>query len=330
MKRSIFLFTVLMFCLHTAFAQTPISASESRGYLIGPGDKITGKVMGEEDYNFEKTVDENGNIQVPFYDKPVSVMCKSENEVKDEITKLLQKYLRDPHADVSVIERKSRPPVSISGEVKTQGPVILTRKTRLFELISFSGGVTEDAGGTIQIFRTQAPMCADETEKENWKNATASGLDVPSEMYSLSSLRQGKDDANPVIYPGDIVVVQKANPVYLIGEIKGGQGGVLIKEGGLSLTRAIAMVGGVGREAKTKDIKIYRQKQNSVEREIISANYELIKKGTQKDIMLEPYDIVEVDKAKKSIAQSVLDIAIGSARTMATGIPTGLTQRILY
>ncbi|MEJ7699966.1 MAG: hypothetical protein WKF71_10025 [Pyrinomonadaceae bacterium] len=68
--------------------------------------------------------------------------------------------------------------------------------------------------------------------------------------------------------------------------------------------QALAMVGGVRREAKTKDIKIYRLKANSKDRETISVNYDSIKKGQQKDVMLEPYDIVEVDKAKKSIQQS--------------------------
>ena len=52
--------------------------------------------------------------------------------------------------------------------------------------------------------------------------------------------------------------------------------------------------------SETKDIKIYRLKPNSKDREIIAANYDLIRKQQQKDIMLQPYDIVEVDKARKA------------------------------
>ncbi|MCA1608150.1 MAG: SLBB domain-containing protein, partial [Acidobacteria bacterium] len=102
---------------------------------------------------------------------------------------------------------------------------------------------------------------------------------------------------------------------------------IYLKDGGVSLQRAIAMVGGVRREAKTKDIKIYRLKPNSNDRKIISANYDLILKGKQKDIMLEPYDIVEVDKAKKSIFQTVLEIATNSAKTI---VGQTLPTRILY
>ncbi len=90
------------------------------------------------------------------------------------------------------------------------------------------------------------------------------------------------------------------------------------------------MLGGPNREAKTKDIKIYRLKANSKDREIISANYDSIKKGTQKDIMLEPYDIIEVDKSKKSIAQTILEIAIGAGKGGVSAVTNGLGTRILY
>jgi len=188
--------------------------------------------------------------------------------------------------------------------------------------------VTEDAGGMIQVFRTQPPICSDDTQEKGW-TAENGGLDVPSRIYSLSSLRQGREEANPVINPGDVVVVQRAAPVYITGEVRQPTG-ILLKEGGLSLYQAVAMVGGPNREAKTKDIKIYRLKTNSKDRETISANYELIKKGTQKDIMLEPYDIIEVDKSKKSIMQTVLELAIGAGKGGIATVTQGLGTRILY
>jgi len=46
--------------------------------------------------------------------------------------------------------------------------------------------------------------------------------------------------------------------------------------------------------------------------------------------MLEPYDIVEVDKAKKSIAQTILEMAIGVGRTAMGGLGNALPTRVLY
>ena len=332
MKFKILLFLSLTICLfQISFGQDVLVTPEpERAYLVGPGDEITGKVLGEPQFDFVATIDEDGKFQVPFFDKPIYAKCRTEKDLRSEVTKLLSKYLKNPQISVRVTERKSRPPATIYGEVRTPQQVVLTRKARLLELLSFAGGVTEEAGGMIQVFRTQQPLCAEDTENNDWTaEKTDKGLDVPSRMYSLSGLRQGRDEANPVIYPGDVIVVQKSLPIYITGEVVQPTG-VRLTEGGLSLTQAIAMVGGVRREAKTKDIKIYRLKANSKDREIISANYDSIKKGTQKDLMLEPYDIVEVDKSKKSIGQLIFETVTGAGRSAIGGFGTVLPQRILY
>lgn len=307
----------------------PVDVSGQRGYLVGPGDEITGKVLGEAQFDFVVTVDEDGKIEVPFFDKPVVAKCRSERELRTDISTLLAKYLKNPQISIRVTDRKSRPPATIYGEVRTPQQIILMRKATLIELLAFSGGVTDDAGGMIQVFRTRAPLCTDAGEDSDWRQSGSDPTDVPSRMYSLGSVKLGKEEANPLIYPGDVIVVQKARPVYITGEVVTPQG-VYIKEGGLSLTQAIAMIGGVKREAKTKDIKIYRLKSGSKERETISANYDMIKKGQQKDIPLEPYDIVEVDHSKKSIAQTILEIASGAARTGLSSVTGGLGTRIFY
>lgn len=307
----------------------PVDAQPAKGYLLGPGDEITGKVLGEQQFDFVATVNEDGKIEVPFFEKPIVAKCRTERQLRTDVTELLAKYLRNPQLSFQVTKRNSRPPASIYGEVRTPQQVGLMRKATLIELLAISGGVTEEAGGMIQIFRTQPPMCSEDTEDSNWKPITTDPTDVPSRMYSLASVRLGKDEANPIIYPGDVIVVQKASPVYITGEVVAPQG-IYLKEGGLSLTEAIAKIGGVRREAKTKDIKIYRLKPNSKDRDIITANYDLIKKGLQKDILLEPQDIVEVDKAKDSIAQQILKIAVGAGKTAVGSLSGGVGYRVLY
>jgi polysaccharide export outer membrane protein len=326
--RVFFIFFVSMSCSIFIAGQTvPLNDDTQKGYLVGPGDEITGKVLGEAQFDFVSTVDDNGKIEVPFFEKPLTVTCLSERELRTEVTKLLSKYLKNPQVSVRVTQRNSRPPATVYGEVKTPQQVVLTRRTTLLELLSFSGGATEEAGGMIQVFRTRPPLCSEGAADADWSEG--SGADMPSRLYSLSSVKLGTDAANPQIFPGDVVVVQKAAPVYITGEVATPQG-IYLKEGGLSLSEAIAKIGGVRREAKTKDIKIYRLKPNSKERDIIRANYDLIKKGQQKDIMLEPNDIVEVDKAKKSIAQTVLELVTGTARTALGGFGGALPTRVLY
>lgn len=330
MKVKVLFICALAVCLfQTSFGQNSSTTTQTpRGYMLGPGDVVTGKVLGEDQFNFVSAVDEDGKIQVPFFEDGVMAKCKTEKDLRAAVAQLLSKYLRNPQVTVQT-ERKSRPPVTVSGQVRTPGQVELRRSTRLLELITFSGGVTDDSNGMIQVFRTQLPMCSDANEENDWREATGNGVDVPSRMYGLTNVLQGRDEANPVIFPGDVIVVQKAAPVYITGEVVASQG-IYLKEGGVSLTQAIAMVGGVRREAKTKDIKIYRLKTNSKDREIISVNYDLIKKGTQKDVMLEPYDIVEVDKSKKSVWQIALELATGLGKGGLTAVTNGLGTRVLY
>lgn len=330
MKQSIFTFLSIIFAVSVIAAQEPtVNMSLAKGYLLGPGDEVTVKVLGEPQFDFVATIDENGAIEVPFFEQPIIAKCKTERELRTEVATLLGKYLRSPQMSLRITDRKSRPPATIYGEVRTPQQVVMMRRATLVELLAFSGGVTEDAGGVIQIFRTQPPMCSDTGSDNYWASTSGDPLDVPSRTYSLSSVQMGREDANPEVVPGDVIVVHKASPVYITGEVAQPQG-IYLKERGLTLTEAIAKVGGVRRESRTKEIKIYRQKPNSKDREIIAVNYDLIKRGEQKDVVLEPYDIVEVDKAKDSIAQTILKVAVGAGRSVVSSVSGGVGYRILY
>jgi polysaccharide export outer membrane protein len=314
MKLKVLFLFVLAFCLsQVSFAQEPVApADASRGYLIGPGDVITIKVLGEKDFEVDSViVDEDGRIEVPFAKEPVVAKCRTEKELRTDVAKLLTVYLKNPQTTVYVKERNSRPPATVYGEVVKPQQVILTRKATLRELIAFSGGITKEASGMIQITRTQPLLCSEGTD-EDWKTFSDKGIGFPTRLYSVTSLRE----ANPTIYPGDIVDVQKASPIYMVGEVMR-PGEMFMPEGGLPMMQAIAMASGTTREAKIKEIKVYRRKQGSSQPEVIVVNYEAIKKGTQKDIMLEPFDIVEVGKSKKSVFDIMLEIATGSVRNVA-------------
>ncbi len=297
---------------------------QKNGYLIGPGDVITVKVLGEKDFDFVATVDEDGRFQVPFFDQGVMAKCRTEKELRTDVTQLISKYLKNPQINVSVAG-KSRPPVVVSGETRKQLEVDLRRQATLLDMITLAGGPTKDAGGLIQVFRPNLPMCNERNENTIWTAENSDGADVPSRLYTYSNLKSGKEESNPEIFPGDLIIVRKAPPVYVIGEVMQLRE-ISITESGLSLQEAIAQAGGVSRQAKTKNITIHRLKDNSKEREQIAVNYDLIKKGKQKDINLQAEDIIEVDKAKKSIAQTILEIATGSARGLGNALP----QRILY
>src|SRR5687768_17604874 len=131
------LLVLVSVCLFGAAAAqiVPVNNVETaKGYTMGPGDVVRGTVAGEEVYNFLSTVDENGLLEVPFSDKPIMARCRTEAQLKTELVGMLGKWLRKPQLSLQ-IERKSRPPVTVHGEVNRPQQILLMRKARLNEVL---------------------------------------------------------------------------------------------------------------------------------------------------------------------------------------------------
>ncbi len=315
-------------CAQDAGKPVDIDVTKAKGYLFGPGDEIIGRVGNEDEYNFTTSVNEDGTIEVPFSETPVVARCKTIRELRSELTDQLAKYLKKPQLGLQM-KSNSRPPITVSGEVREAQKLIALRKVTLLDMLTIAGGPTDEAGSVVKVSRPQPPPCSAPTDDGNWKPSETDLNGVPSRTYSIADVMSGKETANPIIYPGDLIFVDKAKPVYVIGEVLSPQG-VYLKEG-MSLAQAIARVGGPKREAKTKAVTIHRRKPGSEnDSELISANYDLIIKGKEKDVLLQPYDIIEVDHAKKSIAQQIAEIAVGAGKTGISGLANAGSLKILY
>jgi len=317
--RLILLTAALYLLAISAFGQAP-AAQAPKGYLIGPGDVLAVKALGEKDFDVDALrVDEDGRVQFPFVDEPVLATCKTERELQAEVAKRWSKFLKNPQVTLRVTQRNSRPPVSVTGEVAKEAPFELTRRTSLLEILSAAGGPTDKNGGTVQLIRTRPPMCAGAEALEDWNRET-SGQGVAVRIYSLAAVAEASNASNPEILPGDIINVPKAAPVYITGEVKKA-GPIDLPAGGLPLLQAIAMASGGTVDAKLKDVKIYRRKLGSVQPEIIVANVAAIKSGGEKNLMLEPYDIVEVGKQGETFGSFWMKILTGLPQRIPIPVP---------
>jgi polysaccharide biosynthesis/export protein len=305
-----------------------------RRYQLGPGDVLDLRVFGQQELNGPLEVDDEGNIHVPFVDKPIPARCRTDREVGKDITTALTKLLKNPQVSVRVLERRSRPPAVVFGSVRAPQRVQMLRKVRLLELLAISGGVTEQAGGAVQVFHTEPVMCPDPEEAlpaPEVKADTEPGknpLNVPFSLYKLADLKNGLNEANPVIRPGDIVIVQESSPIYITGSVVSPQG-VFLRDK-LSLTRAIAMVGGLRKEAKDSAVRIYRQKQGSSEPEVITVDFGAIRKKKQPDIELQAYDVIEVAESSYFSSANIIKTLFGAAQTGASTFSTYLPMRVIY
>ena len=193
-----------------------------------------------------------------------------------------------------------------------------------------SGGFTERASGTIQILHTEPLMCPQPGEEA--EAAPLDGTKLPLQIVKISELRAGLPQANPVIRPGDILQVTEAEPVYVTGSVFSPQGIFLRDQ--LTLSRALAMVGGVRKEAKLSSVKIYRQKPGAQDQETIVVDYGAIKNNKKPDVFLQAFDVIEVPEANAfSLARlpgTLLGAASGSLGTMFSQGGTTLANKVIY
>ena len=308
-----------------------LDAMGVKKYLLGPGDVLDLRVYNESQFNGPLVVDDEGNVAIPFIEEPIRAQCRSDREIKIDVVKALSKYLNKPQISLRLTEAKSRPPAVVFGAVRSPSRVQMQRSVKLLDLLATSGGVTDAAGGDIQIFHTEPVMCPDPEELaavpiDSYKpsDPTQVGYDI----YSLRDLKEGKTEANPVVRPGDIVIVQEALPVYIMGAVRAPQG--IYLKNGMQLKQAIAMVGGLGREAKASSIVIWRRKKGQSEPEKMIIDYNKIKEEKVKDINLEPYDIVEVPDNSGSFAYTVKGILMGTLGSSISTFGQSVVPRVIY
>ncbi|HMS43546.1 MAG TPA: alpha-2-macroglobulin family protein, partial [Pyrinomonadaceae bacterium] len=110
----------------SVLANDKSSASLNKNdYLIGQGDVITIKVLGESDLSVEAAiVKEDGKIEVPFSDEGMVAANRTVKQVRDDLTKFYGKMVKNPRVLVDVKERKNLPLVKTSDEVKTSSPEV--------------------------------------------------------------------------------------------------------------------------------------------------------------------------------------------------------------
>ena len=319
-----------------------------RGYLLGPGDVLDVRVFGQADLSSVVEVDDLGQISsLPFLETPIPAQCRTEKEVQKDITAAYSKYIRNPQVSVRITERKSRPPATISGAVRTSMQVTMFRRVRLHELITKAGGWTDRASGTIQIMHTQPEMCPEpEVVFQNASAVPTKASAVPTKasvdptkasaepdktsgepttgtfgimVVKISDLKLGKEAADPYIRPGDIVILTEGEPVYVTGAVVAPQ--VVTLKDGMTLQRALVMTGGPTRQAKTSEIHIYRQKEGKIGQEDLVFNYDTIKKGQQQDVLLRPYDIIDVRQIGTFAPRNLADMIMGMGKSLVTTLP---------
>ncbi len=135
MKRFVFLIVLgLLVAAAAAYAQEP---------PIKPGDVISLTVLGEPDLTKKFPVDQDGNITLPLVHQ-VQVAGLTPAEATAVITTKLKKLIKNPQVTIDLVE-PAKIQITVSGEVKTPGIVMIASGSKLVDAITSAGGYTANA-----------------------------------------------------------------------------------------------------------------------------------------------------------------------------------------
>lgn len=257
------------------------------------GDVVDVDFAGGFEYDWRGSLTADGHLEgLDSLAGPIFALCRSENDIAEDVRKIYSRILRDPQVTVKIIDRSRRPLVRLDGAVKMAVRFRLMRPARLRELIIVAGGLTDDASGEISLFRPANLGCEKDVTSEGvgGPQNPRSGNGFQHRIITIKDLLAGKSEADPFILSGDIITVKRSQPIYIIGAVNNPR--PIYSHGEMTLSRAIDSAGGLSKDAVTQDITIFRREET--EGRVIKADLEKIKKGVDGDIQLRPFDIIDV------------------------------------
>jgi len=205
---------------------------------LGTGDLLQLKVYNVPELETRTRVASNGDVYLPLIDY-VHVAGLTVEEAQGLIEKKFSDggFLKDPHVTLFVDQFASQG-VSVLGEVSKPGVYPVLSEQRLFDIISAAGGLTEKAGRTVTVTRRKDP-------------------DKPT-IVELARNISDSPEKNVPVYPGDTVIVRRADIVYVVGDVAK-PAGFLMDHGSLTVLQAIALAGGTTHTSKLNGAKIIRK-----------------------------------------------------------------------
>jgi polysaccharide biosynthesis/export protein len=286
----------ILITLGLLFAFSAQQTADDR-YRIGPGDVLDIRVFNKPQLSREAVrVEGNGMIRMPLIETDIQAGCLTEGELAKEISTRYAKYYKNLQVDVFIKEYHSQQ-VAVIGAVNDQSRFELQRRVRLLELLTYAKGPSTKAGQTINIVHS--------TNISPCKPADESDASSAFSSYKLNDVLQGDPKSNPYLQAGDIVTIPEADQVYVVGNVFMPLT-IPLKEP-ITLTRAIAMAGGLKQDTSKDKIRVLRQQPGTTIRKEIIVDLSAIEKKSSEDLALVPNDIIDVPaSAGKSFLRSLV------------------------
>ena len=269
-----------------------LSSSASSDYRLGPEDLVEITIFNiPEAMNVERGVTPRTNTVRVSHQGQISLPLIGEVDVKGLTVLGLEKKLREAYDNyiynpqVGVLIREYRQRVSVIGAVSKTGVLDLTGPKTVIDILAMAGGVTDQAGTQVQIYR-QGP-----NGRESYvidlavlaKNATL----INANTEGLIAMR---------VEPGDIINVPIAGTFFVDGAVKRPGSYPLGRR--YSLMQALTAAGGVDRDLYSADITIFRKRASGTEPISIDLNGVVAGSAVDPEVEADDVILVPINTAK--------------------------------
>ena len=249
-------------------------------YVIGSEDLLEIDVFQAEELKRTVRVSSQGYIGLPLIGQ-IKAKGLTPLQLEAEIVEKLDRYMEEPLVSVYVKEYKAQK-IGVIGAVTNPQVYAVTGQRYLLEMLSLAGGLTKEAGSICYILR---PLNAE-------KQGIAKTETIVVDLTEL--LERGNITLNIPVFGGDVVNVPKGGIFFVDGAVN--KPGSFQIQGKTTLVQAVAVAEGLRYEADRSDIKILRDNGEG-DRVVLTADYDAVRDGGSKDILLKENDIIIVPKS---------------------------------
>lgn len=266
--------------------------------VISPGDALDVEVFDTPELSSQAArVADNGDITLPVLGL-VHVSGLNINQAARTIEAALHArgIMLQPHVTVAIVENASQG-ATLLGEVKAPGVYSTIGGRRLLDIVAMAGGFAASAGKTVTIAHRDDPR-------------------HPITITLVPNATDLGEQRNPIIQPGDTIMVGHAGIIYILGDVNRPGGFLIDNNEHISLMQALTLAGGWKREAALSQARLIRKVPQGHEE--LKLDLKHVVKGKQADIKVKNGDILYLPASLgKTIAYRGMEAAIAAAQSVA-------------
>lgn len=287
-------------------------------YTLGADDHVMVRAPQVPEMNERPfRVGADGFVELPMVGR-MKVAGLTVQAFEKELTEKLKEYVRDPQVFVSLAQFRGEP-VFFVGAFKAPGIYPLTGRRTLVEMLTVVGGILPNATRRIKVTRRvdYGPMPLPNAVV----NAEQRISTVEISLASLSEEINPEEDL--VLQPYDVVSAERAERIYVSGEVARASSIELGERTSVSIAQALTEAGGFTQFAKKKQIRVLRLISGTDRRGEIVIDATRVFAGKAPDFPLLPNDVVFVPSSR---AQEFL---MRSGSGLVTSLPYIIVTALL-